>query len=237
MHKFRITLLPALIFSWCIFAAQAPAEGLESRASITGDVAKASVVKAVRGSAGIMVLSKSEISELTAGKFVQQYREIDGALEESIIRGLREYGLHVVPAITANELTNGDRRQILSYKLEKVEYGFKNPFGRHTNIAVSYVFCEKDGTVLSSGQLAEFSTKGWRNCVRAISQKMSADISLILSGKTPEGVKRSAGDGKEPLAQERTIEERLRQLDGLQAKGLVTPEEYRLKREEILKGL
>ena len=242
MKKNRIVMLFALLVFSClwVFVERAPAEGLASGASSTGvvarDVPQAPVVKAERGSTDIVVLSKSEITELIAGKHVQQYRNIDRALAKSIVRDLREYGLSIVSAKTTEELTASDHKQVLHYKLEKVEYGFKNPFGRHTNITVSYVFQKKDGTVLSSGAFTEFSTKSWRNCVRTISLKMTTDISTILSGKPLAGMTGS-GDMKEPLAREKTIEVRLQELDGLQAKGLVTPEEYKLKRVEILKGL
>ena len=57
---------------------------------------------------------------------------------------------------------------------------------------------------------------------------------MVPAGGAPAGAA-AAPSAQPPAAQD--PEERLRRLKDLRDKGLITPEEYETKRQEILKGL
>ena len=178
----------------------------------------------------IAVISRSTITELTAGENLRYYRSLDDWLMRSIVTDLEDRGLRVDFAETEDSLKKKEYRHLLAYKVEDVEFGFKNPFGRHANVRVSYVFQKPDGRVLASGEYREHSNKSWKKCAISISRKVSTDVANVLSGNHPA----KAGNAGTP---DKTVEERLKELDSLKAKGLVTKDEYRSKREEILKDL
>lgn len=184
----------------------------------------------------ILIISKSDISKLAAGEFLRDYRQADAALAKRIEQSLEEHALTGRPA-DANK-AKGDYNHELVYKLLNIEFGVRHPLGRQTNVTASYVFQKKDGTVLASGEFTEHSVKGWKFSVKALSQRIARDAAGILSGKGQASVKRSdAKDRSLQTGADKKIEERLKTLDDLKAKGLVNHEEYQIKREQILKDL
>ncbi len=228
--QLKTALYAILIAVACFFVIEtAPAQ----------EVSNGTTTNSANSAYSILILSKSNINELTTGKFLKQYRNIDAALMNKIQLNLQTHGLASGPVASEEDLKIRDYHQLLAYKLENVEFGFRNPFGRHTNVKVSYSFQKKQGGVIISGEYMEHSNKGWKNCVRTISARISSDVANAIAGKYMPSAKLD-GDAKEPQEQDnkdKSIEERLQKLDDLKAKGLVTQEEYTRKKEEILTDL
>lgn len=195
----------------------------------------------------ILVVSESNITEALAGKFMQEYRDADAALIKKIVQDLQERGY----LAGSNEAGQGESRKpsenILTVKLEHIEFGMKTPFGQYTTVKASYEFQRMDGFELRSGEHETSSSKDWKNCTKALGHKIATDAVNTLAGKFkrtvkgPEGKKKEAAASAVPAAKKektgKSTAERLQELDALNAKGLVTPDEYKKKREDILKEL
>ena len=63
------------------------------------------------------------------------------------------------------------------------------------------------------------------------------DGDVYASGLAVQFLEPQGGSPSSPLVPNRTTEDRLKELQSLQEKGLLTPREYEQKRQEILKGL
>jgi hypothetical protein len=227
-----------LAAGWFFVIGTAPAE--EEHSKGTGSTVDAHTAagrdpehQEKNGSYSIVILSKSTINELTAGKHVARRQKIDAAISKKISFELQAHGLSAGPAAEEDLKARG-YQHLLSYKMENVVFGFRNPFGRATNLKVSYVLQSRDGRIVRTGAFEEHSKKSWKNCVRSITRDLSDEVADAVSGNYSE----KAGHGADKRRdRNKTPEERLQQLDELKAKGMVTPEEYKKKREEILKHL
>lgn len=221
----RITILAALFALLCLV--QDLSIAAESDAPVTGPT----VTVQPRSGVDIVVISRTSINLLTAGDNVRHYRNIEESLYKNLDKSLGERGLRVEHARSEESLGKHSYSDLLAFKIEALEFGFKNPFGRHTTLRVSYVFEGQKGT--ARGEYTQFSTKGWKNCVLTISQKIAGDVANRLAGK-------EVIQDKAPAEQRKTYDntqDRLKNLEEVKAKGLITEEEYAAKRQEILKDL
>jgi hypothetical protein len=183
---------------------------------------------------GILLISKSTITQQTAGNKLKRNLAIDAKLKDTIAVDLLAHGLKVTVAASDSDQQKNNSLYVLAYKLEKVESGLP------AKVSVSYSIQKGSGEPVASGQIEE-TAGGWKSCVKKIGDHMANSVAAALGGKpvvssdppkteTPAGTAGPETDGK-------SVEVRLKQLDGLKAKGLVTEEEYKKKRDEILKDL
>ena len=111
----------------------------------------------------------------------------------------------------------------------------------------AYVMSDSKGAALVEGAAVGTANRYGRarsgaNCAEVLSDalrdafaKVLADGSLQAAWRTGTAAPSAAGKG-EPAPAKGSIEQRLLELNDLLKKGLITPEEYKVKRAEILKG-
>lgn len=111
----------------------------------------------------------------------------------------------------------------------------------------AYVMSDSRGAVLAEGAAVGTANRYGRarsgaNCAEVLSDALRDAFARVLADGSLQGAWRTgtaspgaAGAGDPPPAKA-SIEQRLVQLNALLEKGLITPEEYKIKRAEILKG-
>lgn len=128
----------------------------------------------------VIIQSKSIIPESIDEDTLRYFKNADASFSKNITHKLQEHGLASRP--TGSDFKTEEHQHLLTYRIEKLEFGFKNPIGRHTKMKVSYAFQKKQGGALTSGEFEEQSKKGWKNCVKTISAKIAEDVSDVLAG-------------------------------------------------------
>ncbi len=110
----------------------------------------------------------------------------------------------------------------------------------------AYTMTDRTGAVLAEGASVGTASRYGRarsgaNCSEVLSDalreafaKVLADASLQTAWRSGTATHGAAGTAAPAPATE-SIEQRLRQIDDLLKKGLITPEEYKVKRAQILK--
>ena len=205
---------------------------------------------------GLYLWSKTDTAGIKDEELASVYREADASLIDQARDGLASRGINVTVVKSEQELIADPARYILLVKLDKIELGKKRPFGRTAKIKAVYIVENKDRFDLIKRLHEETSTQKWQNCIKKISEQLVDDVSndlakLSVPAKAEEkqekpkqapapapAVSPAAAPAGGPSAPAGSpAETRLRELENLKAKGLITEQEYEIKRKEILNGL
>ncbi|MEP7116126.1 MAG: SHOCT domain-containing protein [Acidobacteriota bacterium] len=106
----------------------------------------------------------------------------------------------------------------------------------------AYAMTDRTGAVLAEGAVVGTANRYGRarsgaNCAEVLSDALREAFAKVLADTSLQAAWRSgtATRSTTPPPAKESIEQRLRQIDDLLKKGLITPEEYKQKRAEILK--
>jgi hypothetical protein len=184
---------------------------------------------------GLYLLSQTDMDSVKDEELKSVYREADASLIDQVRDGLAAREINVVVVKSERDIID-PARFILVVKLD-IELGGKRPFGRTAKVKGNYSFQNKDRFDLVKRTHEETSVQKWQNCITKISEKIVADTAGDLAKQSvPQtAVDKQVKPKQAPAGS--AAETRLRELENLKAKGLVTEKEYEEKRKEILKEL
>ncbi len=183
----------------------------------------------------VAIWSRTDMNSVPDSELAAIYREADANLTDQVREGLIKQGMKVNIVQSERDLVASSPRFVLLLKLDKIELGGKRPFGRTARVKVAYTVQNKDRFDLVKRTHEETSASKWQNCVKKISEQLVVDVHNDVvrnSASQDTGGKRDAAK-QTPSSPEA----RLRQLENLRAKGLISQEEYSAKREEMLNRL
>lgn len=195
-------------------------------------------------SARVYILPRSNISTATVWDNIKLMKDAEFDLMEKLKNGLFARGL-LVNIIDTGQSLPEDMTSNLLYmlivRLEEVRLGFRGPFGRISTVRASFTFQKSNGAEVFSRRYEETSHRKWKNSTRKISELVVADVADAILNIPSDRSNSSKSDIMLDRSNARpeggSIDERLQQLDDLRAKGLITPEEYKAKRKEVLNKL
>jgi hypothetical protein len=184
---------------------------------------------------GIYLLSQTDIDSVKDEELKSVYREADASLVDQVRDGLASREINAIVVKSDRDITD-PARFILVVRVD-IELGGKRPFGRTAKVKGIYSFQNKDRFDLVKRSHEETSVQRWQNCIKKISDQIVADTANDLAKRSvPQAVDDKQVKPKQAPAGS-AAETRLRELENLKAKGLVTEKEYEEKRKEILKEL
>ncbi len=186
---------------------------------------------------GLYIWSGTDITGVKDAELASVYRDADASLIDQVRNGLASREINVTVVKSDQDIAADPTRFVLLVRVEKIELGSKRPFGRTAKVKVSYSFQNKDRFDLIKRTHEETSTKRWQNCINKISEQLVSDVSNdIAKNFVPSKSDDQQGKSKQAPAGS-SSEARLKELENLKAKGLITEKEYEAKRTEILNGL
>ena len=211
---------------------------------------------------GIYLLSQTDIDSVKDEELKSVYREADASLVGQVRDGLAAREINAIVVKSDRDITD-PARFILVVKVDKIELGAKRPFGRTAKVKGVYTFQNKDrfdlGAKRPFGRTAkvkgvytfqnkdrfdlvkrtqeETSVQKWQNCIKKISEQIVADTAKDLAKNSASPAADDAHVKPKPAPAGSASETRLRELEDVKAKGLITEKEYEEKRKEILNQL
>lgn len=190
------------------------------------------------GKVVIHIWPKSNATALTAGTKLELFNQVENYLIKQLQQGLQERDL-IVDIVDSEQVTTKDIiHYLLIVKVENVNLGFRGPFGRISTVKASCVLQKSNNPELISSHYEETSHKSWKNCTKKISEQIAQHIAVAIQNTIVESNKPTniTVQSKQDLP-EKTVDSRLQQLENLKSRGLITSEEYEVKRKEIINEL
>jgi hypothetical protein len=186
---------------------------------------------------GLYILSKTDTTSVTDTELVSVYREADASLMDQIRDRMESLGLRADIVRSEQEIAADPARFVLLVTLEKIELGAKRPFGRTAKVKVTYTLQNRDRSDIVKRSHEETSVNKWQNCIKKISQQTAEDVAHDIEKKSASDKGADKPEKSKPAPADSSAEARLKELENLKAKGLITQDEYEAKRKEILKQL
>ncbi len=208
------------------------------------DIYAEEITNVPRINARLYILSISNIETTTALDKLKVIKDAEIDLLEKLKDGFFARGLSVNIIDTEQSLdkdVTSNTLYMLIVRLEEVHLGFRGPFGRISTVRAGFTFKKGNGKEVFSRRYEETSHRKWKNSTKKISELVVADVADAILNIPSDRSSRSKSDilldRSNERSQDGSTDERLRQLDELRSEGLITPEEYKVKRKEILNGL
>lgn len=186
---------------------------------------------------GVYIWSKSDPGNLTDGEKVKVHHQAEVMLLDKIRNGLLGRDLKVNFIESERDLGADPNRYVLEVTLERVSLGFRGPFGRISKVKVSYILKNREQKAIFTRSREELSHSKWQNCVIKISDEIADETAAAINNKTPPTNISDKAEAPKDGSSSASVEERLQELDSLKSKGLITEEEYKAKRKDILREL
>ena len=187
--------------------------------------------------AALYIVSTTDISNVQDAELASVYREADASLLDQIKDKFMSRGMKVNVVASEKDIAAGPGQYILLVSLDKIELGGKRPFGRTAKVKAVYALQNKDRFQLIKRSHEETSAQKWQNCIKKISEQLVADVTNDIARLSVPHKPEEKLDKPKQAPTGSSSEDRLREIENLKAKGLITEKEYEAKRKEILDEL